>query len=312
MNFQQLEYIIAVDKKKHFGLASEYCNITQATLSAMIKKLEVELDVILFDRSKKPVKTTEKGDEVIEFAKRILKERNELIRIGQVETDELMGELRIGVIPTVANSLLALILPTLLVDFPKLKLKVFEITTEQIKDQLISEKIDLGILATPIDNDLLEENILYYESMMVYGLEGEAKKYSAPEDLYNKKVWMLEEGNCFRTQTSTVCNLKEHSVQEENLEFEANSFDTLINLIDKFGGVTLIPELYYNLMSEDKKVRASHFELPIPVREISIVYHRPYAKKKSIDILSKLIQAMIAPLLVTKDYKPKDMNIIGI
>ena len=114
MNFQQLEYIIGVDTHKHFGHAAESCHVTQATLSAMIKKLEIELDLIIFDRSKSPVKTTEEGLQVIEIAKRILSERNELFELKEDQNKELKGTMKIGIIPTVASSLLSIVLPILL------------------------------------------------------------------------------------------------------------------------------------------------------------------------------------------------------
>ena len=312
MNFQQLEYIIGVDTYKHFGQASESCHVTQATLSAMIKKLEEELGVVIFDRSKHPIVTTEQGKKVIKKAKGILLAKKDILDFGKIEIEELEGNLTIGIIPTVANTLLAMILPELIKQHPKLNLSIIEITTDRIKEQLFSENIDLGILATPLEDESLEENILYYEPMMVYGIKERHKKYVTPEEVYGKKVWMLEEGNCFRAQSSTICKVKESSSKPFNLDFEASSFDTLINLTDSFGGYTLIPELYYKRLPKDKQGITRSFEVPIPVREISVVYYRPFAKKQSIELLSKFIKQLVAPQLSTYKRKPKDMNIIGI
>lgn len=311
MNFQQLEYILAVDQHKNFGMASFSCDVSQATLSAMIKKLEQELDIIIFDRSRKPVRTTEEGEKIIALAKNILAGRREILDIKALSSEKITGTIRIGIIPTIASSLLPLILPTLLSEFPEVEFDITEITTENIKKALSTEHIDVGILATPLADDSLEENILYYEAMMVYGIR-ERKKYLSPHDILNQKVWLLEEDNCFRNQSVTICKMKEKAEEPKNLKFEASSFDTLISMTDRFGGFTVIPELYYNMLSEDKKERSKSFELPVPVREISMVYLRPYVKKKSIEIISEKIREIIEPHLSTSKLKPKDMEIIGI
>ncbi|MBT32589.1 MAG: LysR family transcriptional regulator [Thalassobius sp.] len=312
MNFQQLEYVLAVDQHKHFAQAAESCCVTQATLSAMIKKLEAELNMVLFDRSRQPVKTTEEGEQIIQLAKKILTNRNEMLTLNNQESQGLSGVIRLGIIPTIANSLLPIILPTLLKEYPGLHFNITEITTEELKHQIISQKIDIGILASPLGDDVLEENILYYEAMMVYGIQESNKKYISPTDIQNKKIWLLEEGNCFRNQSSTICDIREKSVGPENLTFDASSFDTLLNLTDQFGGCTLVPELYYNLMPEEKKQKTRHFEFPLPVREISLVYQRPYAKKRSIDILTEKIKELVKDRLITSELKPKDLSIIGI
>ncbi|PWJ39298.1 hydrogen peroxide-inducible genes activator [Sediminitomix flava] len=312
MNFQQLEYILAVDQHKHFGKAAFSCDITQATLSAMIKKLEEELQVVIFDRSRQPIQTTEEGEQIMELAKKILANRRELLDLKDDPDETLKGTIRIGIIPTVASSLLPIIIPDFLKSFPELELDIVEITTERIQEELANENIDVGILATPLENENLEENILYYEAMMVYGIGEDDKKFVTPKDVINKKVWLLEEGNCFRNQAVTLCALKEKVVEPKNLNFEATSFDTLLHLTDQFGGVTLVPELYYNLMPENRKEKTKHFTAPMPVREISMVYQRPYVRKRSIDILSEKIRELIAHKLITHKFKPKDMSIIGI
>lgn len=312
MNFQQLEYVIAVHEQRQFSRAADACHITQATLSSMIKKLEEELGVVLFDRSRKPVVTTDEGLLFIEKAKQILAVQSEMYQLKPSISEELSGTLRLGIIPTVANSLLPLILPKVIKNHPHLNLEITEVTTEEIKDQLKSDKLDAGILATPVNDESLEENILFYEAMMVYGVNDKEKKFLGSADIKNEKIWLLEEGNCFRNQSITLCNIQEKSNQPNNISFKGSSFDTLINLADQFGGYTLIPELYYNLMPTEKKEKTRHFQKPLPVREISMIFHRPYAKRRTIDVLSHLIQTEIAELLITKTFKAKDLSIIGI
>jgi len=313
MNFQQLEYVLAVHRHKHFGQAAENCHITQATLSAMIKKLEAELDVMLFDRSRQPVQTTEAGLKFIALANEIILKRNQLFTIKEETTKALEGEITLGVIPTIANSLLPIILPAILTENPKLKLKVVEITTEEIIQHLNLDKIDMGILATPLQEDYLEETILYYEAMMVYGIKGKAQKYVSTKDIKSGKIWLLEEGHCFRNQMMTICDIREKNQDAtSNLNFEGNSFETLLNLSDRFGGYTLVPELYFNEMPKKKQNLTKSFQTPIPVREISLVTARPYAKKMAVDYLSNRIRELVAPLLSTTQMANKDLEIIGI
>ncbi|MFY0685783.1 MAG: LysR family transcriptional regulator [Cyclobacteriaceae bacterium] len=311
MNFQQLEYAIAVHRLKHFGKAADSCHITQATLSAMIIKLEQELNIELFDRSKKPIKTTDTGVRFVEIAERVLKEQAAFFKLDQAE-EHIIGELKIGIIPTIANTLLPLILPMVMRDHPDLKLHIAEITTEEIKQQLMMDHIDLGILATPLDDELLEEHILYYEPMMIYGIDNVDKGYVTSKDVKNQRIWLLEEGHCFRNQAITICEVREKDMRENNLNFRGSSFDTLINLTDGFGGYTLLPELYAGTMSDLRKSKTKQFQKPVPVREVSIVTYRQLSKQNAVTYLSNLIKNQIPPLLSSHQFKNAEMEIIGI
>ena len=312
MNFQQLEYAIAVHQHQHFGKAAEHCNITQATLSAMIKKLEGELEFSLFDRSKHPIKTTELGIQFMLMASEALRQRTSMLSLKASDPTELEGSLTIGIIPTIANSLLPIILPAIIEENPKLELTVSEITTENIKEQLAKDQIDLGILATPLEDDSLDETILYYEPMMIYGIDNQDKNYVTSKDIQGRKVWLLEEGHCFRQQSLTICNIQEKQLHDNHLNMKANSFETLLNLTDKFGGYTLVPELYFNDLPKNRQRKTKGFQKPLPVREVSIVSHRPLAKRKSIDLLSRRVHELVTPLLSTEKMKAKDLAIIGI
>lgn len=311
MNFQQLEYILAVHRQGHFGLAAESCHVTQATLSAMIIKLEDELNVQIFDRSRKPVKTTEAGLQILEIAKQILAKQIELQKI-QKPSDELTGTLRVGIIPTIAPSLLPLVLPEIIKENPDLRLSISEMTTDEILHQLEMDKIDLGILATPINNDRFEEHILYYESMMVYGIESDSDKPLKAKDIHQKNIWLLEEGHCFRNQAVTLCELTEKKSSESNLNINASSFETLLGLTDQFGGITLIPELYYSQLDSERKQRTRTFATPVPVREISLVTFRKHVNDFTIQHLTKTIQKKVKGQLMTSHLQNKDLDIIGI
>jgi LysR family hydrogen peroxide-inducible transcriptional activator len=312
MNFQQLEYILAVHQCGNFAQAADRCNVTQATLSAMLKKLEQELNTMLFDRSRQPVRATEDGLRAVDLAAKIITQRNALLELHTEENSILTGDITLGIIPTIASSLLPLILPHMLKNHPGLRLHIHEITTEEIIQQLRKGKIDMGILATPLQHDAFLENILYYEAMMVYGVNESNKKFITPETLQDQKIWLLEEGNCFRNQSLTICNIREKAALPDNLFFQSSSFDTLLNLTDRFGGYTLIPELYYNLLPAERQQKTARFERPLPVREVSLIYLHPYAKIRSVELLGEQITTLANSLLTTSQYKASDLSIIGI
>ncbi len=309
MNIQQLEYIVAIDRFKNFTRAAEYCHVTQATLSAMVKKLEEELEVVLFDRKATPVITTDIGSVIISDAQKIVLYSNLLKEKAKKVNTTIEGKIKIGIIPTIASTLLPKIIKPLLTKYPKLSVEVLEITTTNLIKQLKEGSVDVGILATPLHQEEIEEEILYYEMLMVYGNTGRNKKYLVPEEIKKHKLWLLEEGHCLREQFVKLCSLKKKEIQPNNLSFEANSFDTLLNMVDAFGGLTLIPELYYQSLSSEKKKQVLFFKSPVPVREVSLVYFRPFAKQRIIQALGTLIREKISPDLLSNQYKKSELTI---
>ena len=312
MNIRQLEYVLAVDKFKNFSRAAENCHVTQATLSAMIKKLEEELDIVIFDRKSNPVLTTEEGAEILVIAEKIVQHANQLVDRANSIKGNIEGEIKIGIIPTIAGCLLPKIIRPLIEQYPRLKLEFKEITTDDMIHQLKTGQLDAGIAATPMSDKDIEENILYYEALMVYGDKDQDKRFMMPEEIKEHKIWMLEEGHCLREQFIKLCSLRKKDVLPENLKFQANSFETLLNLVDEFGGLTLIPELYFNLMPEDRKEKVTFFNQPIPVREVSMIYFRPYAKIRTIEAISTLITKQIKGTLLADTYKNSELSIAAV
>lgn len=312
MNIQQLDYILAVHRLKSFTKASEHCHVTQATLSAMVKKLEEELGVIIFDRKQNPILTTEIGLQLLTEAQIIAEHSRILKDKARQNKVEIEGSIRMGIIPTIANSLLPRIIKPLLSTYPKLNLEIVEINTSIILEELKGERIDLGILSTPMEGGEMEEEILYYETLLVYGEKGENKEYILPEEIKNHKIWLMEEGHCLREQFINLCSLKKKEMAPDNLNFQAGSFDTLLNMVDEFGGLTLIPELYYQTLSRERKNKVSFFNKPFPVREVSILYFRPFAKKNIILAIANLIRDIIMKDLRSSQYKNKELTIVGI
>lgn len=300
MNIQQLQYIVAVDEEKHFQRAAEHCHITPATLSQMVKKLEEELGVILFDRSKQPVKTTDEGRVLVDKARIILMYVKDFEQTARSSGDEISGEVRIGIIPTLSPYLSHLFLPSLLQKFPQLRIKLHEWNTTQIVEGLVHDKIDVGIAATPTHAADVHEKPLFYEELLVYtaapGGEGE---YVVPESIDLRKLWLLEEEHCLRSQVSKLCSLKKK--YDAPLEFEAGSIATLLNMVKVNQGLTVIPELVVNSLSAEQQKGIRHFVAPVPVREISLITYRQFLKAPILKVLEEEIVLAVSQIL--KDNK---------
>ncbi len=296
MNLQQLHYIIAVDTQRHFLKAAESCFVTQATLSMMVHKLEEELGARLFDRSKQPVKPTEIGIKIIAQARRIVAEAARLKELVNDEKGEVRGELRIGIIPTLAPYLLPLFLNEFLGAYPKVKLIISEHTTNTLIARLKSGNLDAGILATPLHDSTLKEQVLFYEKYFLYvnsQEKGFNKQYVVPSTIDINRLWLLEEGHCMRSQILNFCELKKQHEAQERLHYEAGSIESLKNLVEKNFGITIIPELVIFDLNASQKKRLRRFKSPTPVREISMVTHRDYMKKKLIEALKATILNVI-------------------
>lgn len=311
MNIQQMEYILAVDSLRSFTRAADHCNVTQATLSAMVRKLEDELQVMIFDRKSTPLRTTEQGKEIVEECRAVLAHCDNIREKAKAAGGKIEGRLRLGIIPTIANSLLPKIIKPLLAKYPRLHLDLAEITTQHIYRQLKEGTIDVGIIGTPNAEEAFGQEVLYYEALMVYGEVDKKINYIVPDELRNNKIWLWEEGHCLRDQIVNLCSLRKKDLRPHNLSFDANSFDTILNMVDEFGGLTLIPELYYQSLPRERKKKVHYFKSPIPVREVSLLYYRPYAKERMIRALSGFIHEKIKPGLVSGQYRQRDLTIAG-
>jgi LysR family hydrogen peroxide-inducible transcriptional activator len=292
MTLVQLEYVVAVDTWRHFATAAEHCFVTQPTLSMQVQKLEEELDIKIFDRSKQPVVPTETGAELIAQARKILTERNHLLETVQSKKGILTGELRIGIIPTLAPYLLPLFVQPFIKKFPSVKLVVHEMMTELIIARLREGKIDAGILVTPLQETGIKEYILFYEELMAYVSRKNTvyqKAYVLPQDIDPNKLWLLEEGHCFRSQIVNLCELRKISKQGTHFDYEAGSIETLRRMVELNDGITIIPELATLDMPAKQTQLIRHFKKPAPMREVSLVVHRNFVKKRLIDVLKQEI-----------------------
>ncbi|MEL6866259.1 MAG: LysR substrate-binding domain-containing protein [Bacteroidota bacterium] len=291
MNLQQLEYIVAVDEHRHFGKAAKSCQVTQPTLSMMIQKLEVELDTKIFDRSKKPVIPTEVGLLVIAQARKICKDLSNIHEIVNQQKETIQGSLNLGIIPTLAPYLLPLFIKRFIEKYPKIRLKISEHTTEVIMQYLKSGKLDVGLMATPLGDSSLKENPLFYEKFLIYTNNEYEKEFLLPEDIDPKQLWLLEEGHCFRTQIANLCELRKQV--NLPLQYETGSIETLIKLVDHQYGITILPELAGHSLAQSRKYKLKSFKSPAPVRQISLVTHRDFVKRRLIIALQEEIMAGI-------------------
>lgn len=311
MTFTQLEYVIAVDTYRHFAKAAIASYVTQPTLSMQLQKLEEELGIRIFDRSKQPVVPTVVGTEVIAYAKKIIEERNNLSDFLQLKKGVLAGELKVAIIPTLAPYLLPLFIPSFTKKHPLIKLIINEMTTETIISRLKEGRVDTGILVTPLNETGIRETVLFYEEMVAYISPKNAaykKTYVLPTDIDPNKLWLLEEGHCFRTQIANLCQLRKASAEGSHFDYEAGSLETLRRLVELNDGITILPELAIRELSLKQKKLVRHFKKPTPMREVSIITHRDYLKKRMIEALKKEIIDALPEKLV----KNKSQNIVSI
>jgi LysR family hydrogen peroxide-inducible transcriptional activator len=311
MTIVQLEYAVALDTYRSFVTAAEKCFITQPTLSMQLQKLEDELGVKLFDRSKLPIVPTQIGHVVLEQIRAALKETNRIKELIAGYQQEVRGVLKIGIIPTLAPYLLPPLVARFTAHYPSVKLEIWEYPTEVIATQLKQEQLDCGILATPLEDKQLFESPLFYESFVVYTSPLHplfAKKVLRPEDLPHSDIWLLNEGHCMRNQVLNICSRRENTRALKNLEYNTGSVETLKRMVELNAGWTILPELSITDLSSEQLDMVRYFRTPEPVREISLVTHRHFVKEGIIEALKKEVLQQIPEKMKVKTRK-KIMNI---
>lgn len=308
----QLEYVMAVNKYGHFAKAAEACHVTQPTLSMQIQKLEEDLGTVIFDRSKKPILLTHMGKKLVAQMQTVLLEAKKieaLIQQGKKGTKQ--GSLTIGVIPTVAPYLLPRLLPVCEELFPDVELNIREMQTEKILEALNDDEIDVGVLATPTQSPKMFEFALYYEPFSV--LCGKDHEYAdlkkiKYQTLKMDDIWLLEEGHCLRNQILDICSTRKGKGSNRRYKFESGSLETLKNLVDLYGGYTLLPYLATENLGD--RTSLVQFERPIPAREIGLVYRREHYKNELIESLGEAILKCIPEEL--RRIRQKDLDVLPI
>lgn len=293
MTLTQLKYTLSVAEEGNFTLAAKKCFVSQPTLSMQVQKLEEELDIKIFNRKAKPIILTSVGEKIIKQAKIILEEAKRMKDVVATEKGIIEGHFRLGIIPTVMPTLLPLFLNNFIKKYPKVNLKIEELNTASIVEELSLGKLDSGIAATPLDHSQLIEKPLYYEPFVGYIPKPHplsAIEKLEVEDLEKIDVLVLEDGHCFREHVLKLC----HNTQgSKSFDLKSGSFETLIHLANEGMGMTLLPYLQTRGLSEVNKENLKYFMSPEPAREISMIYSRNLLKLPIIEALSETIEGVL-------------------
>ncbi len=314
MTLLQLQYALSVQKLGHFGKAAEANFITQPTLSQQIQKLEELLGVTLFNRSQQPITTTAEGEKVLAQAQLIIKEMKRLEDMVQTNRDQVEGDLRLGVIPTLAPYVLPLFLKSFLQTYPKVNLIIEELQTPEIVQRLKDETLDAGLLVTPLKESQIQEWPLFYEMFYLYASAQHhilKRKTIEEKDLSQSEIFLMSEGHCFREQALNLCRAQGRGTSQGRLTIDSGSLNTLKKLVDQGQGYTLLPELALpDLLKENERKRLRSFETPSPYREVSLVHNTYFAKLKCIEALKAEIIAGVPQDM--RQRRPKKSQVIPI
>ncbi|AEH01760.1 hydrogen peroxide-inducible genes activator [Lacinutrix sp. 5H-3-7-4] len=295
MTITQLTYVLAVAEHQNFTKAAENCFVTQPTLSMQIQKLEDQLDVLIFDRSKKPIELTDVGAKIVNQARNIVNESYRIKDIVDQQKGFIGGEFKLGIIPTVMPTLLPMFLKSFIKKYPKVKLKIEELTTEEIITRINDGHLDAAIAATPLENENIKERVLYFEPFTAYVPKNHRlaeKKKLEVADLEIEDMLLLEDGHCFRDGVINLCKVfKDHT--EDSFQLESGSIETLIRLSNEGLGMTLLPYLHTLEMGEKAKKNLHYFTEPSPAREVSIIYNKSELKMQIIEALQEVISGVI-------------------
>lgn len=300
VQFAQLKYFLALAATKNYSLAADQCNVSQPALSMAIKKLEEDLDLMLINRNSTPISLTEKGDIIASQAVKILEELSIMEKLASdLHQDKLNGSIRLSIIPTLAPYLVPLFIKIFSDTFPEIELLIEEETTKSIIQKLKTSEIDAALLVTPLDEKSLIYIPIFYEEFFLFTHDKIDKAYVLQEDIDFKNLWLLEEGHCMRHQMMKICELR--NLEHSNIRYNAGSIESLINITESSGGMTIIPELATWNLSPLRKERVIPFFEPTPVREVSIIYHKFTTKIRLINAVLSIIQEAVPAYMKIKE-----------
>ena len=305
MTITQLKYVLAVAEHKNFTLAAEKCFVTQPTLSMQIQKIEEELSIQIFDRTKKPIQLTDIGQKIVNQAKNIVNEADRIQDIVEQQKGFIGGEFRLGIIPTIMPTLLPMFLNNFIKKYPKVKLIIEELNTDEIITKLKNGNLDAAIAATPLEDEKIKEIVLYFEPFVAYIPENNAiykKEEIEIDDLNINDILLLQDGHCFRDGILNLCKNRNESGLK-SFQIESGSFETLIKLADEGLGTTLLPYLHTLDLKESDKLKLRHFKEPKPAREVSLIYPKSELKIQIIDALRSTISGVVKGAIVFQNVQ---------
>ena len=306
MTLQQLEYVLALAKFRHFAKAADYCKVTQPTLSSMVQKLEEELGIKIFDRRRQPILPTKAGLDVISHAGEVLRQARRLRDAAEEQKGSLSGTFTLGVLPTIAPYLIPRFFPQMLGDYPDMDVRIIEMKTSDMKKALQEQIIDAGVLARVDGLDDLNLSTLYYEQFYAYVSKDDPlfpKSSVKVTDLKSEFLWLLDEGHCFRDQLVKFCQLPAATASKKT--YRLGSIETFMRMVEHDKGVTFIPELAVHQLDEVQRQLVRPFALPIPTREIVLAVTPDFVRKSMLDFLANSIReavpkAMLKPLATAR------------
>ena len=297
----QLEYIAAVEKAGSFRRAAKACHVTQPTLSMQIQKLEDYFGVLIFDRAQQHIQSTPIGRKIVEQARIALSEIHRITAIIHTAKDSIEGKVRLGVIPTLAPYVLPLFLNNFCTRHPKVNLEIEETKTEAIVIALQRDRLDIGLLATPLLESSIKEHPLFIEPFYVYASHESplsSEVAISEEHLKKEQILLLTEGHCLREQMVRICRYRHSKRQiQTNFEFASGSIETLCRLVEKGHGYTIVPHLARSCIVP-RLGKIIPFSAPYPSREVSLVTHQSFAH-------DALVRALIASI---KDSLPSELT----
>jgi len=305
MTITQLYYVLAVAENQNFTKAAAKCFVTQPTLSMQIQKLEDQLGVQIFDRSKKPIELTNIGRKIVTQARNIVNESYRIQDIVDQQKGFIGGEFKLGIIPTVMPTLLPMFLKSFIKKHPKVKLRIEELTTEEIITRIKDGHLDAAIAATPLEDDSIKERVLYFEPFVSYIPKGHRLHNNNKIDVSELDIndmLLLEDGHCFRDGVINLCKaFKSHS--DDQFQLESGSIETLIKLSNEGLGMTLLPYLHTLDINDKEKGNLHYFNEPSPAREVSIIYHKSELKMHIIEALQDVISGIIRGAIAFQNVK---------
>lgn len=304
MTITQLQYVLALEKFGNFINAAEACHVSQPALSMQVKKLEDFLGVMIFDRNTSPVSVTTLGTKVLEQARTVMKEYNKINAIISEEMKEVQGTLKIGFIPTIAPYLVPAFLKRFTGLYPGVLLEIKELTTQDIIGALESGEIEMGVLATPLSLPNYEETHLFYEKLKLY-VSPENELFGSEsiksKDLELNSLWLLEEGHCLRGQVENFCELRTQSSKSQGIDLQLGNLETIIRLVDKFKGITVLPQVAINDLTYAQKAQIRAFSGIEPKREMGILTDKNYPKKKLLNAVKEVLLSDVPASILAND-----------
>ena len=291
MTLRDLQYLVALAETRHFGRAAERCHVSQPTLSAQLRKLEEYLGVALIERRPRKIALTAAGKAVIERARRMLQDADDIRALAHASQDPLTGQLKVGLIPTLGPYLLPRIMPRFAQSLPKLSLLLHEYQTGPLVQRVLDGELDLAILALPADTKGLQTRPLFAEAFLVAMPENHrlaARRRLKPADLAGEKLLLLEDGHCLRDQALEVCR----KVSTEKQDFGATSLETLRQMVAAGLGLTLLPRLSAEgPFAASRGLVVRPFTQPSPSRVIGAAWRRSTTRGAAIaavcDVISR-------------------------